>query len=192
MRSGGGLRRAVEDALGTDAEWIWVLDPSTTPRPGALRTLLEGLDRVGELPEPDVLAGVTVTPNGQVDRSRSLWYRRNQIDVAMSSAVRRLLPVRASAGPVLVRRRAAAVDLPSERAPLSAGAVLEWTARMLRSRVGYLVPDSETDALDSARDPMRDPLTAMRLLLGRSLVRFDRLTYGYELAERTFARSIER
>jgi len=116
----------------------------------------------------------------------------NQIDLAMSSAARRLLPVRASAGPVLVRRRAAAVDLPSERAHLSAGAVLEWTARMLRSRVGYLVPESETDALDSARDPMRDPLTAMRLLLGRSLVRFDRLTYGYELAERTFARSIER
>ena len=192
VRVAGGLRQAVEEALRTDAAWVWILEGSTAPRPGALGALLDGLERVGDLPEPGVLAGVTVTPQGKVDRSRALWYRRNQIDLAMSSAVRRLLPIRASAGPALVRRAAAASELPSARAPLSAGALLEWTARMLRARVGYLVPESESEPLDDAGNPLRDPRTALRLLLGRSLVRFDRLTYGYELAERTFARSIER
>jgi hypothetical protein len=192
VRNAGGLRWALEQALAAGTDWIWVLDGSTLPRPRALGSLLDALDRADGLQEADVLSGVTVTPDGQIDKTRSLWYRRSQIDMAITVAERRLLPVRASAGPALVRRRAAAVDLPSRRTAFSAATVLEWTARILRTGTGYLVPESESESTGHGDDPLSNPITALRLLLGRSFVRFDRLTLGYELAERAFTRSIER
>ena len=192
IRTDAGLRSALERALATGCDWVWLLDGATAPRPDALQALLDGLRRAKGLPAPSLLAGVAVGADGQIDARRSLWYRRNQINITMGTVGRRLLPVRATAGPALVRSSAAAELVPGGRTPLSPAGVLRWTARILRGRVGYLVPEAESEIVDPARDPMGEPLTALRLLLGRSLVRFDRLTYGYELAERTFVRPVER
>jgi hypothetical protein len=180
----GELRQGVVRALGTDADWIWVLDGSATPRPGALDALLEGLARVDGLPQPSLLTGVVVTPDGRVDPNRAPWYRRFQVDVALRSADVALVPVRGTPGPVLVHRRAAALDLPRDGAPVTPRGVLEWTTRVLRYRVGYLVPESESEAVETSGDPMLAPATAARLLLGRSILGTDRVGFVLELCER--------
>jgi hypothetical protein len=178
------LRQGVVRALGTDADWIWVLEGTATPRPGALDALLEGLGRVDGLPEPSLLTGVVIGPDGRVDRNRSPWYRRFQIEVALLSADRSLVPVRGTPGPALVHRHAAALELPRDGAPIAPRGVLEWTTRVLRHRSGYLVPDSESEAVDTTSDPLLAPATALRLLLGRSILGADRVGLVLELCER--------
>jgi hypothetical protein len=179
-----GLRQGVVRALATDAEWIWVLDGSAAPRPGALDALLASLERVDGLPQPALLTGVVLTRDGRVDPNRTPWYRRFQLDVALTSADRELVPVRGTPGPALVHRWAAALDLPRDAAAIDPRGVLEWTTRVLRHRTGYLVPDSESEAVDTAGDPLLAPATAARLLLGRAIVGTDRVGFVLELCER--------
>ena len=188
----GGLRWLVERALTTGADWLWLLDGSSVPRLDALLVLREALTRLDGLPEPAVLGGAVLTAEGRVDETRSLWYRPNQLDVAMASVGRRLLPICASSGPALVSARRAQAQLPSRRAHLEPGAVIEWTARLLRYSTGYLVPDSQAVALDGGRDPVQEPRVAARLLLGTSFSWFDRVRLAYELAQRLAPRSFER
>jgi hypothetical protein len=178
------LRAGVERALAGGADWIWVLDGSAQPRPGALDRLLDGLARVDGLPAASLLTGVVVTADGRVDPNRTPWYRRFQIDVALTSADSALAPVRGSTGPVLVHRAAAAAHPPRRGAPIAPGAVLEWTAHVLRSRTGYLVPESESLAVATHPDPLRTPATAARLLAGRALSPLDRVGLVLELCER--------
>jgi hypothetical protein len=186
----GPLRGRLERALEAGADWIWVLDGSTVPRDGALGGLLDALERTSGLEEPSLMTGVVVTPDGLVDEGRVLWYRRNQIDIAMEAAAQRLLPIRAATGSVLVQRDAVRGELPPFGAPGSPATVLEWTARMLRFRTGYLVPESESEAVEPGYDPASSPLTAARLMFAGALGRFDRIRYGFELAERLGGRSL--
>jgi hypothetical protein len=188
----GGLRTLVERALDTGPQWLWLLDGSSVPRPGALAALREALERLDDLPDPAVLGGVLLTPEGGVDEARSLWYRPNQLDVAMVSVGRRLLPICASSGPALVRARSAQAQLPSRRARLEPGALIEWTARLLRFATGYLVPDSEAEAKRSGHDPVHEPRVVARLLLGTAFGWFDRVRLAYELAQRLRPASFER
>jgi hypothetical protein len=178
------LRAGLERALATGADWIWVLDGSAVPRPNALGLLLEALDRTDGLPEPALLTGVVVAADGRVDANRPPWYRRYQLHVAVDSADRGLLPVRASVGPALVSRGAAEAALPPGSAPVSPGAVLEWTATVLRQSTGYLVPESASEAVGRVRDPLRSPVTAARLVFRRGVGPRDRVGTLLELAER--------
>src|SRR4051812_15071334 len=178
------LRPGVERALDGGAEWIWVLDGETQPRPGALDALMAGLERLdGALPAPSLLTGVVID-EGRVDPDRTPWYRRFQIDVALRAADVGLVPVRGTPGPVLVHRRAAEATLPRESAPIAPRGILEWTTTLLRWRTGYLVPESESAALDTRGDPLLAPTTALRLLFGRSVVGPERVALFLELCER--------
>ena len=177
---GAGLRRALR--LG--AEWVWLLDESAIPRPSALLALVEALDRIEGLPRPAILAGAVVGPSGEVDPSLAPWYRRAPTENAMTAAEWRLLPIRAAGGPVLVSRRAIETEQPPRPRLSTASAMLEWTARLLRSRRGYWVPESEHLAGAEARDPAAQPLASAALLLGGSFTGSERLGVGFELAER--------
>ena len=176
-----GLNRA----LATGADWVWILDGSATPRPGAIDILRAGLERVAELPPPSLLTGVVVGPDGRIADGRTPWYRRFQIHISLDSAERGLLPVRAAVGPTLVHRDAVAAVSPPPRAALAPGPVFEWTARLLRDRVGYLVSGCESEAAAPGRDPLRSPLVAARLILGRAVGRPDRVAVALEISERT-------
>jgi hypothetical protein len=181
----GGLRAGLERALATGADWIWIIDGSAVPRPDALGRLLEGLAKADGLPEPALLTGLVVGADGRPDAGRPPWYRRYQLHVAVDSADRGLLPVRASTGPALVSRAAVEAVLPPSGAPVSPAAVLEWTATLLRKRIGYLVPESESEANGSTRDPLRSPVTAARLIFRLGVGRRDRVGVLLEFAERT-------
>ena len=178
------LLAGLERALASGADWIWVLDGSAAPRPNALQVLLEALDRMDGLPDPALLTGVVITADGRVDPNRSPWYRRFQLDVAMTSADRGLVPVRGCLGPALVDRSAVEATLPHARVRISPSSVLEWTARVLRGPTGYLVPESESETMDAGRDPLRRPATAARLILGGAVGRLEGVAVVLELAER--------
>jgi hypothetical protein len=179
------LRPGVERALDMGADWIWVLDGETHPRPGALDALMAGLERLNDgMPAPSLLTGVVRTNEDRVDPNRTPWYRRFQVDVALRAADIGLVPVRGTPGPALVHRRAAEGVLPREGAPITPRGILEWTTKVLRSRTGYLVPESESAALDTRGDPLLAPTTAMRLLFGRAVVGPDRVALVLELCER--------
>jgi hypothetical protein len=187
--AGARLRTAVEQALATGADWLWVLDGTAVPRPGALAALLAAADRLGDLPPPALLTGMVVGPDGRAHARRGPWYHRFRIDLALEAADRGVAPVRGSRGPLLVRREAAG-PLPRAGAPFTPAGVLEWSAALLRAErgVGYLVPASESVADAGARDPMREPATAARLLLGRALRRLDRVALLLELSEQATLR----
>jgi hypothetical protein len=182
------LDHAAGRAVDAGATWIWLLDGTVAPRPAALATLLEALDRMDGIPAPAVLCGVVLDGDGRVDESRAASYRPSEIDVALTAAGRRLLPIRAVAGPVLLHRDAVD-DLggAADRWP-SPAAVLELTAAVLRTRTGYVVPASEGDALLPVPDPLGDPATAARLVTARELRPVERLRFGYEFALRAGAR----
>jgi len=185
----GRLDEALRRALAGGAEWIWVLDGTAVPRAGALERLLAALERVDGLPDPVLLGAVVVDSGGRVDRARAPWYRRAPTELAMAAAERRLLPIRASSGPVLVQRSAAEAEPPRAGSAFAPGVVLEWTARLLRDRVGYMVPESEAVAAAGARDPALDPRTALRLVAGTAFSGTDRLRVVAELAERARRRA---
>src|SRR4051794_15207543 len=148
LRSAAPLFSAAAQADG-DTEWVWLLDGSALPRTDALRRLLETADAIGELPAPALLASNVLGPDGAVDAGQAPWYRRGgETDLAMRAACRALLPLRAArAGSVLVRRDAAVATGAGRPGLSGPGAALEWTARLLRDRMGYLVPGSVADAL---------------------------------------------
>ncbi|MEA2474917.1 MAG: hypothetical protein QOE06_2832 [Thermoleophilaceae bacterium] len=179
------------EGIGTAAgpEWILFHDRSLEPRLGATEALAAALERVAGLPEPALLAGVVVDGGGLVDRSRAAWYRRAPTELAMAAAEVRLLPIRATAGPALVRRSLAEADPPPGGARAEPGAMLEWTARLLRDRAGYLVPEAEFVAPAPLRDPALDPRTAARLVTGGAFTGTDRIRVGAELIERARRRA---
>ena len=186
------LARALEEVRTREADWIWLLEGSVTPRPDALQSLLEVLDRIRGLPDPAVLAGVVRTPGGALDTSRLPWYRRGALDLALAAASARVLPIRATGGPALVSRAAFEADLPRDAGPPSPAAVLTLTAHLLRFRAGYLVPESEYDAPAVPPDPLSDPRTAARLVLSGAVVGGDRIRVVHELVERLGTRFAER
>jgi hypothetical protein len=136
-------------ALPAGAAWLWLLDGTAIPEPGALSALLARANDLGALPAPALLSSKVVCPQGRLAAAHVAWYRRGQTELAMLAAAGRLLPIRAaSAGSLLVRSdRASAPAGPLD--PLSGqGAALAWTAALLRDAAGYLVPASVAVAPD--------------------------------------------
>jgi hypothetical protein len=182
--AGEPFEPALRRAAGAGDDWLLVCDRALAPRGAAADALLAAVGRVDGLPAPVLLAAVVVDRAGAVDDGRAAWYRRAPTELAMAAAERRLLPIRAAAGPVLVRAEAASATPPRASAAFEPGELLEWTARLLRDGAGYLVPQSEYTAPSATRDPALRPLTAARLLAGTAFAGTDRLRVAAELFER--------
>jgi hypothetical protein len=182
--AGDRFAPALRWATAAGSDWVLIGERGLEPRGGASTELVAALERVDGLPVPVLMAAVVVDRGGLVDAARLAWYRRTPTELAMSAAQRRLLPIRAASGPVLVRTAAAAATPPRAAASFDAGELLEWTARLLRRSVGYLVPDSEYAAPSSAPDPALRLLTAARLVGGSAFAGTDRLRVAAELFER--------
>lgn len=179
--SHGPLGASLRSSFGLGAEWVWLLDSSALPRVNALEELVAGIHRAEGLPEAAVLTGVVVGTDGEADAAASAWYRRYPTERSLEAVERQLLPVRAAGMPVLVHRLAMTPEPPPRPRLPPAGGVLEWTARVLRARAGYLVPGSESVRAHSAG---LDPRTAASLLLGAADDAPDRIRIASELAER--------
>jgi hypothetical protein len=178
----GPLAAGLRAALQTGADWLWVLDGTATPRSEALQALVDAVGRAGGLPPPALLASTVLDAEGRVADGRAALFRRAPTEPVMAAAGHRLLPVRAASGPILIRRDAVLEERgPRPRLP-PAGALLEWTARVLRTREGYLVPHSEC-VEHRGHGVLHDPRTLAAVMTGRAFSPAERIRVALDLLQ---------
>jgi rhamnopyranosyl-N-acetylglucosaminyl-diphospho-decaprenol beta-1,3/1,4-galactofuranosyltransferase len=135
-----GMRRAYEDG----AEWMWLMDDDTIPRPDALEELLAAPRRLDGDTAPALLASTVLWRDGRVHPMNAPWPDGRRVDRTIEGAARGLLPVRfATFASLLVHRGAVERHgLPLKHFFLWSDDV-EYTSRLVLSgELAYLVPDS--------------------------------------------------
>jgi hypothetical protein len=165
-----------------DADWIWLLDGTATPRPDCLAHLLAALERLPLVPR--LLASRIVGPDGTLAGAHAPIAPQDQTAVAIETVSARVLHVRAVTGASLLLR-------PADATCASAGppAAMAWTAALLRDKGGgFLVPDSIADARRPGLSGGERVGLARRLLLSNALSGRERLRFTAELAERALRR----
>ena len=171
-------------ALRTDADWFWLLEEGVEPRPEALDRLLDLLDRWDGPPAPDLLASKVVGADDSPDPAAlPVPSVVGDQDLIVAAFERHAFPIRiARAGSLLVSRAVVTTHgLPA------AGRDLDWTARVLRDRLGLLVPESVV-----VRRPSAGGLelgARLRLLLGNALRPGEKPLLAFRLAEDLLRRS---
>jgi rhamnopyranosyl-N-acetylglucosaminyl-diphospho-decaprenol beta-1,3/1,4-galactofuranosyltransferase len=140
----GGFHEGMRLAHGDGAEWLWLMDDDTIPRPDALEQLLAARGRLDGDAPPALLASAVLWRDGRLHPMNAPWPDGDRVDRTIDGAARGLLPVRfATFASLLVHR--GAVDrhgLPLKHFFLWSDDV-EYTSRMVLSgELAYLVPDS--------------------------------------------------
>lgn len=164
-----GGRASWHDALAPLAadgnDWLWLIEAGVAPRPDALRELLAGLDRTTGLPDPVLLAGRVLGQGGVLDPDSTPSPPLLDREGAISAAERGLAALRlARWGSLLVRRSALAEHGPPSAAFAGGADDVEWTARLLAGRSGYVAPRSvAVRAVPVVRDRRRIARDRLRL-----------------------------
>jgi hypothetical protein len=153
------LRAGVEVALSGPADWLWLLECSTTPQPGALAELLA----VGDATEPSpvLLASKVLGPDGQLHPDGLPRHEVFEKERTIEAAAHHLVHLRAAVpGSVLVLRQALSGLSPLPTRAGSRAGMLGWSARLLRdrNRDGYLVPGSVAVRHSAPQGPDWDEL----------------------------------
>ena len=139
----GGFYEGIKAAYAGGGDWIWLLDDDTIPRPDALAQLLAALERLGELPAPALLASRVEWRDGEPHPMNMPIVRRRDMAHLVRDCESGLIPVRTSTWVSLLLSRDAVSSsgLPRKQFFYQADDI-EYTGRILRSRAGYLVPES--------------------------------------------------
>lgn len=169
------------------APWLWLVDDRTVPSATALEYLVAAFALTG-LPEPALVASRIVDDRGRTHRGFLPWPERARHELAVAACEHHLMAIRAARrGSMLVPRRTVEqLGLP----PGTASGDLEWTARVLRGRPGYLVPRSETVRKGTpSRAGASSPRASLRLLAGDSLTPSEKLLFGLSLLQDATGRS---
>ncbi len=175
------------------ATWAWLRDGTAVPEPDALDRLLEQIGRLAGLPEPVLLASKVVDADGALVPALAPWVRRDDATLTLDAAGLGLLPIRAARTASLLVRADVLTQVGPRRADLPGSAAgLEWTARILRTAAGYLVPASvavaaqppsgAVGALDG--NPRDDFRAGSRLLAGRAFSPREKLWLAAEVTSR--------
>ncbi len=183
----GGFHAGLKHAHETGADWAWLLDDDTIPRPDALEALLR--------PQADALlrASVAVWKDGRLHPMNAPGLERERIEPHVGLAPQRALPLRTATFVSLLVRRDA-VDrfgLPEAKYFIWSDDI-EYTARVTRGGgEAILVPDSVVEhrterpytAVTSTGDRfyyhVRNTLYMVR---GRSWSALEKVTLLYLLA----------
>ncbi|MEJ7783511.1 MAG: hypothetical protein WKF96_01825 [Solirubrobacteraceae bacterium] len=178
-----GIAGAVGRAAATGATWLWLLDDSVTPAPGALQALIESVAHSRELGDPILMTSMVVTPDGELDLSAAPWPRLFWRENAIQGAEHRLVAVRAVCwGSMIVHRRALDVHGPPRPDFAGADDDLEWTGRLLRDAPGYLVPGSSAVRPAAvAADATARTRSRVRILRGQAWAGTDRVWFAFRL-----------
>lgn len=151
-----GSERNLSEVLSTAARqpatWIWLIDASVRPRADALARLLEACD-VDLLGRglPTVLASMVCSPAGTPCDDALPRGSEHATPLVLAGVEHGLLPIRNTpfVSTLLHRSVVDRHGLPS-MAAFGAYAPIEYTARALRTDVGYLVPASVVTAPEPA------------------------------------------
>ncbi len=148
------------------------------PEPGALEAFAEALARSEGLGAPVLLAGKVVGPDGSLDPHSQPFPMVRDPDLVAAAFERRLAPVRlARAGSVLVEAQALRA-----RGVLGADP-LAWSAQLLATRLGLLVPTSVAVRPSRTGRPVVGVRAWVELLAGGTLEYRDRAYLGLRFAE---------
>lgn len=140
----GGFHEGMRAAYGRGFDWLWLMDDDTVPTPAALERLLAGAERADALGRSAwVLASKVLWNDERLHPMNTALPAMHRLDDLVDATSRGLLAIRsASAVSLLVSARAVErFGLPVKRYFIWSDDV-EYTARILRSKPGYLVPDS--------------------------------------------------
>ncbi len=141
LGGGGGFDAGCRAALAGDADWLWILDDDTIPQPGALRALVEAVDRAPA--PPALLSSRGVWTDGSPHPMNEPWPRWTHEEVALDAIAAGLVEIRAATYvSILCAREAVEASGPPRPAYFIWGDDIEFTGRLLRDRVGYYVPES--------------------------------------------------
>lgn len=141
----GGFHRGMEEAHSGGADWIWLMDDDTLPRPDALAELLAAPAMLPDgVPRPLLLASKAVWHDGRLHPMNAPGFERNRTDLVIRGCERGLMPLRTATFVSLLVHRDA-VDqhgLPHAHFFIWSDDI-EYTARVVRHGGGaYLVPTS--------------------------------------------------
>jgi GT2 family glycosyltransferase len=138
----GGFYEGLRAAHAGGADWIWLMDDDTIPTPSCLQALLDAADRAPD-PEPLLLSSKAIWTDGRLHPMNPQGFERHRIENVVAAGELGLMPLRtATFVSLLVNRRAIDIHgLPLRRYFLWSDDI-EYTARVLRSAPGYLVPAS--------------------------------------------------
>lgn len=142
--SSGGFHAGLEAACAGDGDWFWLMDDDTIAGSDALAALLAAPAALAELPpSPAVLASRVVWRDGRLHPMNTPGFERSDIARLVESAAHGLVPLRVTTFVSLLVRRSAIerYGLPPRHFFIWSDD-LEFTARILRHEVGYVVPDS--------------------------------------------------
>jgi rhamnopyranosyl-N-acetylglucosaminyl-diphospho-decaprenol beta-1,3/1,4-galactofuranosyltransferase len=139
----GGFHAGLRAAYEAGAEWAWLLDDDTIPRPDALARLLACSAGPASLPPPSVLASRVVWRDGRAHPMNMPIVRRRDVPHLVGCAEAGVLPLRSATFVSFLVSRGAVErhGLPLAEYFLWADDI-EYSARILREERGYLVPDS--------------------------------------------------
>ncbi len=139
----GGFHEGIKAGYAHGADWIWLLDDDTIPSSGALAELVGALRRLDGLPAPAVLGSRVEWRDGEPHPVNMPIVRRRDIVHLVAACERGLIPLRTSTFVSLLLSREAVEHhgLPLKQFFFQADDI-EYTARILRRRTGYLVPES--------------------------------------------------
>jgi len=170
----------ISDRPSADADWIWLLDGTALPCPGALATLLAAARRLEAAAPPIILASIIVGRDGRLAPEHVALATQGRTAVAVQTASLRVLPIRAATGGSLLIRPQRFIERPRPgMAP-----VVTWTARRLREGGGFLVPSSVARARPAAHPRLEQAVLASRLALGPGRRVKERLRVVPEICER--------
>ena len=137
----GGFHEGMKQAYADGADWVWLMDDDTLPRPDALAKLLEAPARTDR--EPLLLYSKAVWTDGSLHPMNYPGFERHRAELMVKAAERGLMPLRtATFVSLLVSRKA--IDrygLPLKRFFIWSDDI-EYTARVMLRDAGYFVPES--------------------------------------------------
>jgi hypothetical protein len=137
---------ALAEAVGSDADWLWLLADGARPAADALERLLDQLQPDGE-PPAAIVAGLVVDDRDEVIVEALPGFRQSDEEAVVRLVAQRLLPIRsAPLANCLVARACLVRHGPPDTASFGPYAPAVWSAQVLNAAPGYFTPLSVVTA----------------------------------------------
>ena len=156
----GALQRAIASA----ADWLWVLAPGASPQSDALARLIDSASPPGDGPAV-LLAGMVRDAGGRAVSAELPAGDERRLTDVVRLVGQRLLPIRnATFANCLVARDCFVRHGLPDSGRYGRYAPTEWTARVLREETGYFVASSVVVVSEAIARPTRPNAALLRML----------------------------
>lgn len=139
----GGFHDGMQHAMAEGYDWLWVMDDDTIPAPDALERLVDRIEPPDGLPRPVMLVSKILWTDGTMHPMNTPGPMLQSMDRFVTGVESGLIQIRAATFPSMLVEAAAIrrTGLPRRDFFIWSDDI-EFTMRLLKHEVGYLVPDS--------------------------------------------------